>query len=184
MYNGRDIKLDSFRIKGVVISDPANKNPAGSNIVIQDGNRGMVVYYGTTQTYQTGDSILIDVTGDSLIMYRGTLEVKVNGSSPTSVLATGRTVTPQVVPIADLMANYSTLEWTLVRIAGASVTTAGTFSGNKTLTDGTGNVTLYTATGATFSGNALPTGPKTWTGIISQFNTTKQFQIRNMNDVQ
>ena len=186
MYQGTGIKLGAFKIKGTVISDPANGNPTGANIVIQDGNRGMVVYYGAVQSYAPGDSLLIDVTGDSLILYRGALELKVNGGgSTTTKVATGRTVTPQVKTIAEINANYSALEWTLVKVLNATVAGTGTYNGSKTLSDASGGtITLYTAGGASFAGQTVPSTPKNFTGIVSQFNTTKQLQMRNINDVQ
>ena len=66
MYNGHDIKLGAYKIGGVVISDAANKNIATGNVVLQDGNAGISVYFGGTITYNIGDSIVLDVTGDSL----------------------------------------------------------------------------------------------------------------------
>jgi hypothetical protein len=76
MYKGNNIKLGAYKIGGVVISDAATKNIASGNVVLQDGNAGISVYLGGTITYNIGDSILLDVTGDSLQNYNGSLEIK------------------------------------------------------------------------------------------------------------
>ncbi|HXL57966.1 MAG TPA: lamin tail domain-containing protein, partial [Chitinophagaceae bacterium] len=59
----------------------------------------------------------------------------------------------------------------------------GTFSGNRTLTDATASITLYTSSNAVFAADALPADAKTWTGYCNAFNSTKEFAIRNASDV-
>jgi len=73
----------------------------------------------------------------------------------------------------------------LVKIVNATVAGGGTYQGNKTLTDGSGgSISLYTTSSATFRNDNVPTTPKAFTGIVGQFNSTLQLQIRNLNDVQ
>lgn len=191
MYTGADIKLGSYKIGGVVISDAANKNVSTGSVIIQEGNAGMAVYFGGTINYSIGDSVIIDITDDSLINYRGSLEVKTPfGAVAPTATATGKVITPQVKTISQLnsslglaLGDPGNTEFTLVKIVGATATPAGTFSGNKTITDASGNMTLYTATGASFSASTLPTVASDWTGFASSFNATRQFQIRNTTDV-
>jgi hypothetical protein len=68
--------------------------------------------------------------------------------------------------------------------SGGTTYTNGAFNTSRTLTDGTGSITLYTDGDATFGAATLPAGARTWVGIIGQFNTTKQFSIRDTTDVQ
>jgi len=191
--NGNQKITNSTSIGGVVISDAANKNISTGAVVLQEGNAGIVVYIGGTITYNVGDSIILDITNDSLILYRGYLELKTaSGTVAPSPIATGRTVTPQVKTISEITAalnqplyNPANLENTLVRVVGATASGNATLSGNNTLTDNGGNMTLYTSATALFSSTPLPTGPKTWTGYTQKYNgTTAEFLMRNASDVQ
>ena len=50
-YTGSDLKLGSYKIAGVVISDAASKNISAGSVIIQDGDRGISIYFGGTITY-------------------------------------------------------------------------------------------------------------------------------------
>ncbi len=186
MYKNGGIILGSYKVGGVVISDVANKNISSGSFVLQDGDRGISVYYGGTITYAVGDSVVVDVTGDSLLSYRGSLEAKVNsrGITPPSPVASNKTVTPLDLTVSQLNGSLSDIEFTLVKIHGATASgSPASFSGNKTLTDASGNIALYTSTTASFAATSLPSGAKDWVGYGSFFNTTKQFQIRSTSDI-
>ncbi|MBA4196184.1 MAG: hypothetical protein C0459_01390 [Chitinophaga sp.] len=190
MYSGSNLTLGAYKIRGVVISDAANKNLAAGNMVIQNTGTtpsGIDLYFGSTANigaFNIGDSVEVNITGGTLTSYNGMIEVNLNsGALPGGTLAKGVTVTPVTTTIAQLNTNINAIENTLIKIVSATATsTSGTYSGNQTLTDATGTVTLYTAAGATFAGNTVPTGCSNWVGIPGRFNTN-QFQIRNTNDV-
>jgi hypothetical protein len=72
----------------------------------------------------------------------------------------------------------------LVQVSGVTITgTTATYSGGKTITDASGNMTLYTRSAATFSGQNFPTNVVTVTGVLVPFNATKQICIRSTADV-
>lgn len=74
-------------------------------------------------------------------------------------------------------------EATLVRIENVTISGGATFSGELTLNDGTATIAMYTRPDATFSGNQVPDGTVTLTGIVSiHFNP--QIVLRNMDDIQ
>ncbi len=184
MYKGNNMKIGAYKIGGVVISDAANKNISNGSIVLQDGNAGISVYFGGAINYAIGDSIVLDITGDSLLNYQGSLEIKTaNGTIKPNPVATGKTVIPQQLSISQLNDNLSDLEFTLIKISNASVVETGTYSGSKTLSDASGNITLYTSPSATFAGDIVPTEPADWIGFGKFFGTTKEFTIRNTSDV-
>ena len=193
MYTGSNLKITTpASIGGVVISDAANKNVSAGTVILQEGNAGISIYFGGTITYNIGDSVIINITNDSLLNYRGSLEIKTPfGSTAPAATATGRVVTPQVKTIAELntalaapLGSAANIEFTLVKIQNATASGGTTFAGNRTLTDATGSMTLYTASAALFGASTLPTTPQTWTGYLNTFNSTKEFQIRNLSDVQ
>ncbi|MBS1747175.1 MAG: hypothetical protein JST21_13475 [Bacteroidetes bacterium] len=185
LYKGHDIKIGAYKIGGTVISDAANKNISSGSIVLQDGNAGISVYFGGAINYAIGDSVVLDITGDSLLSYQGSLEIKTaNGTIKPNPVATGKIVIPQQLSIAQLNDNLTNLEFTLVKIANASVIETGTFSGSKTLSDASGSITLYTSPSATFAGDNVPSHSADWVGFGKYFGTTKEFTIRNTTDVQ
>lgn len=185
LYTGSNIKLGAYKIGGVVTSDAASKNISSGAIVLQDGDKGISVYFGGTITYNVGDSIVLDITGDSLLSYQGSLEIKrAYGSSKPTPVATGKTVAVKNVTISTLLANFSNYEYTLVKISGATASGGSTYSGARTLNDGTGSLTLFTSSSATFASAALPTGAHDWTGYVKFFGTSKEMQIRNTSDVE
>ena len=192
LYTGSDILLSTaYKVTGVVISDAANKNINKSTVIIQDGATGISIYFGSTVAYNIGDSVVIDITGDSLLKFRGSLQIKAVPSQLSPAVATNRTVTPNIVTINQLntamalpLSTGTHIENTLIKILNATASgSPATYGGNKTLTDVTGNLVLRTSTTAsgpaTFAASPLPTGAKTWTGYCNFFNTTPQFQIRN-----
>lgn len=188
-----DIKIttDNY-ISGIVISDAASKNISGGSFVLQDGNAGIIVYYGGTINYNIGDSVVINIKGDSLLNFRGALEIKKPfGQTPPAPEATGKTITPLVKTTAEINSALSkslgdpgNLELILVKVLNATASGGTTFSGSRTLTDATGTITVFTSSSATFSGDNLPTGSKNWTGYTNLFNSTKQLRLRNPSDVQ
>jgi DNA/RNA endonuclease YhcR with UshA esterase domain len=95
------------------------------------------------------------------------------------------TVTPKLATISQINANFEAWESTLVRIVGATITgSPASYSGSKTINDGTGTLTLFTRSQATFANLNYPTGTVQITGFLGQFNTTKQISIRNTTDIQ
>ena len=64
-----------------------------------------------------------------------------------------------------------------------SIAEGGTYSGAKTLDDGTGTIVSFTRTQATFATENVPAGPFTLTAVVSQFNDP-QLTIRNLNDIE
>lgn len=185
-FTGSDVVLGSYKIGGVVISDAAALNISKGNIVLQDKDRGIKLYFGSsaaTTNFHIGDSLVVDVTGGTLQEYNGALEISLSSSAlPSSAVATGKTVTPKVLTVADISSQLPDIEYTLVTIKDATVP-SGTFSGGKTLTDATGSMTLYTSSSATFAGDALPTTAKTYTGYCTLFGTTKELMLRNTSDI-
>lgn len=194
LYSGSNIKItNSISIAGVVTSDATNKNISTGSFIIQDGTGALVVYAGGTINYNIGDSIVLDITNDSLLNYRGSLEIKtVSGSVLPSPVATGVTVNPLIKTIAELntglglpLGNPGNFELMVVKVMNATASGGATYSGSMTLTDGTGSIILYTSSTALFSGSALPTGSRNWTGHTKNYNgTTKEMLLRNTNDVQ
>ncbi len=183
LYTGKSIRLPAVRIAGVVISDAASGNISAGLFVLQEGSFGITVYSGGQIPYVPGDSLLINLTGDSLKTYAGMLELTGVSASAVTKVATGRTVTPRTVTLGALYSGFAAYEATLVRVEAASVRESGVYNGSRNLEDATGSIVLRTASNAAFAGQPLPSSPKTFTGIATWYNNTRQICIRNLADV-
>lgn len=184
MYNGSAVVLGNYQIGGVVISDAISKNISSGSLILQDGDHGISVYFTTPVSYNMGDSIVLNVTGDTLFNYNGSLEIKMiqNSVLPTPIAA-NKTVVPNELSIQQLSNSLSDIEYTLVKIKGATASGTSIFSGNQTLTDAAGSISLYTLPSAVFASSSLPATTNDWVGYGSFYNNTPQFQIRNTNDI-
>ena len=169
------------KITGVVISDRANANTDPKNIVLQDGNSGIVVRFLAAHTFDLGDKVDVDVSGIELSEFNGLLQVNSVPANNAIKIGTG-SVTPRTATISEILTNKEAWESTLVKIANATFTASGTYNGSKTLQDATGNMIHFTRSAATFSSSSLPTGQIGMTAIISQF-TDPQLIIRSTADV-
>ncbi len=185
-YSGSDATVQAGKIvKGIVISDRTNGNIDPKNMVLQDSTGGIVIRFTGTHTFDVGDEVQVDLSGLTLTSFNGLIEVTNVPFAAASKTGTG-TITPRVATIAQVLANANAWESTLLTIQNATVAAVGTsltYSGSKTMTDGTGSLTLYTRSQAAFSGSTIPTGPKSWTGFLGDFNGA-QLSIRNTADVQ
>lgn len=190
LYTGSPVDIEFNRIKGIVISD--SKNIGAGNIILQDGNSGIDLFFGTAAAnalaaFKVGDSLVVDITGGSLEQYNGLIEVVLPAAAVPAAAAgtaaggSGTSVKPVIKTVAEIAADIANLECTLVTIKNANAT-SGTFSGNKTLTDASGSMTMRTLTTADFALNTLPTTCQNWTGYVTRFNAINQLYIRSTAD--
>lgn len=183
-WGGSDVVIPSGKtITGIVISDKDHSNIDPKNVVIQDSTGGIVVRFTSNNTFAVGDKVTVDLSGLTLSSYNGLIEVLNTPNAVASKIGTG-TITPRVATVQDIVNNATAWESTLITVTNATISGSGTtYSGSKTLTDISGNMTLYTRSQATFSGATFPTGTVTVTGVLSDFSGP-QLMIRDTTDVQ
>lgn len=194
MYTGTDITLGAYKIGGVVIATDAEKNMSTGNVILQDGNSGIAVYFGGSAvlTYAVGDSVVVDVTGAGLKKFSGSLEVDAFGMTPPAKTAGGSPITPVTKTLAQIntalalpLGDPNNIEFTLVKVV--SVTTpGGTYEGSKAISDASGGITLYTqpgTSGATFRLSSLPGTCVDLTGYPLNHTSGNEIKIRNTSDV-
>ncbi|MGV3640932.1 MAG: DUF5689 domain-containing protein [Adhaeribacter sp.] len=205
IYRGAEVTLTpdnlagAHTIVGVVTSDAAGKNLPDGTFVIQNRrrnvNRAMIVSLGAGATvpYLPGDSLVIDIAGAKLIGVNGSL--RLTGLTPEKITKAGenKTVRVTAVTIDKMMNNPNAYEGLLVRVAGSlnPLPISGeTYSGNKTLEDGSGTLTLHTEAGSTMASRRLPASAS-FTGIVIRDNAngsladsaSLQLWVRNPADV-
>ena len=174
--------VTSGTINGVVISDFANGNTTGRNVMIQDGTAGIVVRFDVDHSFALGNAVQIDVTGQELSEFNSLLQVNNVPISNATDLGPGTMPTPRVATVAEIVANYNTWESTLVEISNATFSGGSTYEGALDVSDGTGSIVHFTRSAASFSGDMIPAGPVTLTCVVTDFNAPNIF-IRNLNDV-
>lgn len=135
---------------------------------IQDGSAAIVIDDATTApgvittTMNVGDAIS-GLKGQSLL-FNGLLEL--TPIENATVASSGNTVTPQLVTIADVIANLENYESELVQITGVTFdATATNFAANTNtpITGPTASVfrSVFTATEVDYIGQPIPTTART-----------------------
>jgi len=160
-------------IRGVV----TNGSELGTIRYVQDGTAALPAFGSILNSVLRGDSI--EVTG-VLYDYNGLLEI-----SPTNSftdLGVGTLPAAQSVPIPAI---GESLEAQLLRLDNVTFTTTGTFAANTNydVTDGTNTFQIRISTGSNLVGQAIPSGPRSVTGVLGQFNATYQLLPRDQNDI-
>ncbi len=174
------------KVRGTVISDRSTANLNSYNMILQDGTGGIMVRFLATNTLNLNDSVEIDLSGDSLISYQQGIEINKVPNANATVLGSG-SVSPNVVTATYVLSHVTSLESTLIKINGATLSggTGGTFSGSVNVNDGTGAVIMYTRSGATFATTPYPASVTVSViGYISNFNGTPEIVIRDVSDIQ
>lgn len=199
LYFGTTLNVNSnVFIRGVVTSDKSTSNLNAKNLFIQDGTGGICVRFSSNHSFNLGDSLEINIAGQSLGEFSGLLQLGTSTpnipNANAVVLASGKSVTPQVVTVAQILANMTandSWEGSLLKIDNATIGGGTIYSGSIQITDASGTITLYTASGATFASASVPSGTVSVTGILTDYsgsvtppNTNAQIQIRNTTDVQ
>ena len=194
LYVSSGLVLPSATLSGVVISDSSSLSSGKGNSIVESGGKGIIFRYPAKTPYTLGDSVNVDITGDSLVLYNGALEIIKHSNNLSAPVATGVYVEPKVTTLTDITNNLDSLGYVLVKIINATATpgvsggSAGTspgatFSGSKTLTDSAGiTMILYTPSKSTFAKTTMPTTPQVWTGYAANYNGTPEFTLRNIND--
>jgi hypothetical protein len=197
LYTGSATSIGALKIRGVVISDNTSGNFNSQNITIQDSTGGVVVRFAAPHSFALNSEVEVILSGQKIGTYQGYLQISNNPTTGAGLPLDSAsfigpsTVTPRVATVADINANFSLWESTLVKVFNSTITsTNGNYGASSspyptvTLNDGTDNIILYTRGSASFSGNTVPSGIVSVTAIVVPFNTTKELMIRNTSDIQ
>ncbi len=183
VFTGGGSTAPNGKIKGTVISDRVGNNVNEQNITIQDGTAGIVVRFSAQHSFNQGDEVEISVSGLELSEFNNTLQV--NGVSLGNATVTGTgSITPNVTTFQNILDNFEALESTLVQISDVTISGSSTFAGTLNLMDPSGSMLMFTFNDASFADEPVPGTPVTLTGIVSQFGTDLQVNMRNINDIQ
>lgn len=174
---------DERKIEGVVISDGENGNTDWRNIVLQDGNAGIVVRFSDPHSFTLGESVSIVISGQELSEFQGLLQISGIDNARAQSLGAGEPPQARTATIGEILANTEAWESTLVEVKGVTLSGNSVFSGAVTAADATGSTILFTRSGAAFADDPLPGGEVDLVAIVSQFKNDTQLLLRNAADV-
>ena len=176
------------RITGVVISDRTTNNLNTQNIYLQQGNglSGICIRFSAAHTFNLGDSIDVNVSGQEVSEFNGLLQLNTVPIGFATLVSTGKSITPRTATMAEINTNFRAWESTLIRIVNInslSGGSAGRWGGSVIMNDGTATLVAFTATGASFANTLFPASATSFTGYLTPFNSVRQISFRNLNDV-
>ena len=171
-------------IKGIVISDMVGNNIDFKNIALQDSTGGIIVRFSGANTFALGDEVEVDLGNQVFTEFNRLLQVDAVPNANATKTGTG-SVAPRVATASEILANGEAWESTLVTVnAGNFSGGSGIYAGSINFTDASGVITVFTRNAAIFSQSAYPTTTVNITGIVSEFTTGRQLNLRNLGDVQ
>jgi Family of unknown function (DUF5689) len=201
MFNGVGLKLGPLQIHGTIISSIKDSTANTSIYYVQDeSGRGINIYYAVqfpAPYFQLGDSVTIELNGDSLINYKtNILELK-NGSNSSlvfNIVGSGKIVAPTKVTIPALLADLAQpnlkdriYESRLLQIDGGTIISSNGFYSavGTTLNVGTDAITMYLPNRFPFNVTSIKQGTNVSViGIGANYYNTPQILPRKLSDIQ
>ena len=194
-------------VKGIVVSDDATGN-FFKDLVFQDETAGIHMRVNVSDLntiYPRGREIFVSCEDLFLGEFGGLVQIGVASSDPANVdrlpeiLAQEKIILGELkgVPVAAVKSidqlSSSDIS-TLIELQGVEIEdgdlgetyaiAGGGSTRNRTVVDCDGNeITLRNSDFADFAGAEMPSGNGTITGVFSIFNSTLQFTIRDLEDV-
>jgi hypothetical protein len=169
-------------IEGVVISDNQSGNVTARNLYLQDGDAGIVVRFTDNHSFPIGSRLKIEIQGVEISQFRGLLQLNNVAVGLVTNRGNASLPDPAQVTVSQLLANMEQFEATRIRISMATISGGATYSGGRTVDDGTGEVILFTNSNANFANSPLPQGEVDVTAIASVFDNP-QLIINGTSDV-
>lgn len=203
LYKGNDVTLTkdnmigAHQITGIVVSDHSGGNLPSGLLVLQESRRlallrGISISLGdAAANYHPGDSLVIEVEGGVLKRVGGILEITGIKDNAITRVSSGNVIPVNRVTSNLILARPDDYESTLAIIVkgGFDPLPAPTdvLTGDKTLNDGFGDLTLHTDPHASFANTPMPISANFY-GITfnkpgAEGQLVPQFYMRTGDDV-
>lgn len=176
------VASSNTKIRGIVISDFTTRNLNSRNLVLQDGNAGILIRFAADHSFARGTDLEVTVSGLELSEFNGLLQVNNVPLGNAGNQGAGTEPTPREVTVATITANPNSYESTLVSILNASLSGAATLGSNLTVTDASGAMPMFNFSSSTFASVPVPTNAVTVTAIVGDFNGV-QLNLRDGDDI-
>jgi hypothetical protein len=159
---------------------------------LQDATGGILVddeFFEISTVYNDGDGIT-NIRG-YLSLFNGLMQFVPTEADWGAATSTGNEITPQVITLADIIANLNTYESKLVRFNnvtfadgnGVNVFDFGFSGTNYVINDGTASTFRTNFSESDYIGQLIPTGSTSFAAIVGSFNGTPQVTARSLSDM-
>lgn len=181
---------DNLLVKGTVISNAELDNfTSGKTCYVQDETGGLQIFFGENHPFAFGDVVEIDLSGATLMNYKGSSEI--SGLPLDKAYKTGTaTVTAKVVSMADFLANkyegqYVEID-TPVQVSESDLSKTWVVGGahtNINMEDADGNKFLVrSGKYSSFGAQTVAQGSGKIKGIASVYNSDIQLVFAQTSD--
>lgn len=190
----KDVLFGGEKIAGMVVSDHRGGNTPAGLLMIQDYRRlnllrGIAIDLGShAADYVPGDSLEIDVVGATLTKESGILQLTGIEPADINLISSGNAISIPVVKSNSVINFPNDYESTLITITrvgfDASYPPGTTYSGDKIINDGFGNMILHTEPTVSYANDPIPF-LSNFTGIIlnKDTDTVPQLWPRSEDDI-
>ncbi|MFT3980290.1 MAG: DUF5689 domain-containing protein [Ferruginibacter sp.] len=172
IYNGtpvtltKEIMFGGDKLRAMVVSDHRGGNSPEGLVMVQEKRRlgllrGIAINLGAAAgDYLPGDSLQVMLEGATLTRENGILQLKDVDAADITKISTGNPVTVVPVKANLIIASPDAYESTLLAVANAgfdaSYPAGTTYSGNRIINDGFGNITLHTEPETSYANDPIP----------------------------
>lgn len=181
---------DNLLVKGTVISNAELDNfTSGKTCYIQDETGGLQIFFGENHPFAFGDVVEIDLSGATLMNYKGSSEISGLPLDKAYKIGT-TTVTAKVVSMADFLANKYEGQYievdTPVQVSESDLSKTWVVGGahtNINMEDAAGNKFLVrSGKYSSFGAQTVAQGSGKIKGIASIYNSDIQLVFAQTSD--
>lgn len=180
---GADKAEDGF-ITGTVISDRNAGQVNDRNVILQNGEDGILIRFTGDHSFDLGTELKVTVSGQEVSEYQELLQLNNIPLFNAQVTGSGELPAAKEITIDEILLDNNAYESTRVLIKGATLSGSNTFAGNIFVNDGTEEIVIFTWNDASYANEPVPSGVVDVTGIVSQFNETVQLVINGASDIE
>lgn len=173
----------------VVSSIEANTLTSKKNAYVQDETGGIQLRFQSDVTWNFGDEIAIDLSGQKIKYYGGAIQIKDLPNSNVQTVSTGNSVEAKQVSVADFMeGKYESQYVALPDVQVVEADLGKTIVMNNSHTsinveDITGNsFVIFSSRYTVFGDEKVPQGAGTLKGVSMVYNGTMQIGLTSQSD--
>ncbi len=180
---GADSAEEGF-ITGTVISDRTTGQVNSQNVIVQNGESGILVRFTSDHSFNLGDQLKVVVSGQEVSEFRNVLQLNNIPLSNATTTGSGNLPAPNQLTIDEILMDNNRYESTRVLITDAMLSGGSTYgAGNITVDDGTETIVIFTFSTTSYANEPVPTGTVSVTAVLSQFDDTVQLMLNSADDV-
>lgn len=193
LYTGTPVSFSNDETVYAVVTADETSGNLYKNVFIADGTGAIQLHLLNSGGLYVGDSIRINLNGTVLGEYNGQMQIdSVDVDNNIVKQATGTTVTPLTITVADLqtdtyesyLVSLNDVQFMSAELGQTYADAVGLFSENRMLEDCFGNSVIVRTSGyANFAGTTVDPDNGSFIGVVSEYNGDIQLYIRDLSDL-